>query len=162
MPGWEGSLGVNAYLWLSPFNVHLKLSQHCSLISYTLIQNKKLKIKECLHSTIWIICILNKEAFWEAQNYLENCFHFPLLFCSLTLGLKLTVLSPTVASVHPLVEKSEGLTRASPMQQVKTWRESCRAQPEHPASKRFQVMWLVPHQLNPLSTSSHPPTRHSS
>ena len=30
-------------VWLSPFTVHLKLSQHCSLISYTPKQNKKLK-----------------------------------------------------------------------------------------------------------------------
>ena len=29
--------------WLSPFSVHLKLSQHCLLIGYTLIQNKMLK-----------------------------------------------------------------------------------------------------------------------
>ena len=32
-PGWEGSLGENGYMyvyvWLSPFAVHLKLSQHC-------------------------------------------------------------------------------------------------------------------------------------
>ena len=29
--GWEGSLGKNGYMytWLSLFNVHLKLSQHC-------------------------------------------------------------------------------------------------------------------------------------
>ena len=29
--------------WLSPFSIHLKLSQHCLLIGYTPIQNKKLK-----------------------------------------------------------------------------------------------------------------------
>ena len=29
--------------WLSPFSVHLKLSQHCLLIGYTPIQNKMLK-----------------------------------------------------------------------------------------------------------------------
>ena len=43
-PGWEGSLGENGQMhitWLGPFNVHLKLSQHCLLISYTLIQNTK-------------------------------------------------------------------------------------------------------------------------
>ena len=31
------------YVWLSPFAVHLKLLQHCLLINYTPIQNKKLK-----------------------------------------------------------------------------------------------------------------------
>ena len=35
---WEGSLGKNGYMytyvWLSPFAVHLKLSQHSLLISY--------------------------------------------------------------------------------------------------------------------------------
>ena len=38
-PGWEGSLGENGYthththtyIWLSPFAVHLKLPQYCSL-----------------------------------------------------------------------------------------------------------------------------------
>ena len=33
------------YLWLSPFTVHLKLSQHCLLIGHTPVQNKKLKRK---------------------------------------------------------------------------------------------------------------------
>ena len=30
-PGWEGNLGENGYMyvWLSPFAVYLKLSQHC-------------------------------------------------------------------------------------------------------------------------------------
>ena len=31
-PGWEASLGqkwIHVYVWLSPFAVHLKLSQHC-------------------------------------------------------------------------------------------------------------------------------------
>ena len=31
------------YVWLSPFAVHLKLSKHCLLISYTSMQNKKFK-----------------------------------------------------------------------------------------------------------------------
>ena len=34
---------MHVYVWLNHFNVHLKLSPHCLLISYTLIQNKKLK-----------------------------------------------------------------------------------------------------------------------
>ena len=32
---------IHVYIWLSPFTVCLKLSQHCLLISYTPIQNKK-------------------------------------------------------------------------------------------------------------------------
>ena len=40
-PGWERGLGENGYMyiWLSPFTVHLKLSQYCVLISYTPVQN---------------------------------------------------------------------------------------------------------------------------
>ena len=36
-------LFLHVYAWLSPFGVHLKLSQHCMLIVYIPIQNKKLK-----------------------------------------------------------------------------------------------------------------------
>ena len=34
---------IHVHVWLSPFAAHLKLSQHCLLISYTPIQNKKFK-----------------------------------------------------------------------------------------------------------------------
>ena len=34
---------IHVYGWLSPFTVHLKLSQHCLLIGCTPIQNKKVK-----------------------------------------------------------------------------------------------------------------------
>ena len=37
-----GGEWIPVYVWLSPFDVHLKLSQHCLLISCTPIQNKKL------------------------------------------------------------------------------------------------------------------------
>ena len=33
-----GAEWIHVYIWLSLFAVHLKLSQHCSLIGYTLIQ----------------------------------------------------------------------------------------------------------------------------
>ena len=36
---------VYAYVFLNPFPVHLKLSQHCLLIGYTPVQNKKFKTK---------------------------------------------------------------------------------------------------------------------
>ena len=34
---------IHAYVWLSPFLVHLKLLQHCLFISYSPIQNKTFK-----------------------------------------------------------------------------------------------------------------------
>ena len=37
---------ICVYLWLGPFAVDLKLSQHCLLISYTPIQNKKFENKK--------------------------------------------------------------------------------------------------------------------
>ena len=40
--GFGGEL-IHVYVCLSPFYVHLKLSQRCLLISYTPIQNKKFK-----------------------------------------------------------------------------------------------------------------------
>ena len=41
-----GGEWIHIYVWLNPFAVHLKLSQYCLLISYTSIQNKKLKKKQ--------------------------------------------------------------------------------------------------------------------
>ena len=34
---------IHIYVWLNPFSIHLKLSQHCLLIGYIPVQNKKLK-----------------------------------------------------------------------------------------------------------------------
>ena len=39
MGGEFGGERIHVYVWLSPLAVHLKLSQHCLLISYTSIQN---------------------------------------------------------------------------------------------------------------------------
>ena len=36
----------HARVWLSPFAVHLKLSQHCLLIGYNVVQNKKVFLKK--------------------------------------------------------------------------------------------------------------------
>ena len=41
-----GRIDLHVYAWLSPFTVHLKPSQHCLLIGYTPVQNKKLKERE--------------------------------------------------------------------------------------------------------------------
>ena len=47
--------GIHLYLWLSPFAVHLKLSQHCLLTGYTPVKNKSLnnlkkRKKSCIKS----------------------------------------------------------------------------------------------------------------
>ena len=46
-PKWEGVWRTmdTVYIWLSPFAIHQKLSQHYLLISYTPIQNKNEKKK---------------------------------------------------------------------------------------------------------------------
>ena len=41
MGGAFGGEWVHVYVWMSPFFVHVKWSQHCLLIGYTPIQNKK-------------------------------------------------------------------------------------------------------------------------
>ena len=43
MGGGFGGEWIHVYVWLSPFAVHQKPSQHCLLISYTPILNKTLK-----------------------------------------------------------------------------------------------------------------------
>ena len=48
----RGELGggwIHVHVWLSPFSVHPKLSQHCLLIGYTLIQNKHFFLKDVRH-----------------------------------------------------------------------------------------------------------------
>ena len=40
-----GGEWIDIYVWLNPFTLHLKVSQHCLLTGYTPTQNKKLKIK---------------------------------------------------------------------------------------------------------------------
>ena len=51
LPGWEGSLGENGYMYTYGWVPSLftwKLSQHCLLIGYTPIQNKKFRKKFAL------------------------------------------------------------------------------------------------------------------
>ena len=43
---------MHVYVQLSPFSVHLKLSQHCLLIYYTPIQNLKKIFNEILRINI--------------------------------------------------------------------------------------------------------------
>ena len=43
MGGGFGGEWIHVYVWLSPFAVHLKLSQHCLLIGYTPVKKKKEK-----------------------------------------------------------------------------------------------------------------------
>ena len=43
----SGGEWIHIYVWLSPFDIHLKLSQHCLLIGYTPVQKiKRLKKKK--------------------------------------------------------------------------------------------------------------------
>jgi len=51
MGGEFGGEGIHVYVWLSPFLVHLKPSQHCLLPGYTPIQNKKHYLKK---KEIWL------------------------------------------------------------------------------------------------------------
>ena len=46
MGGEFGGEWIHVYVWMSPFGVHLKLSQHCLLISYITIQNKRVFFKK--------------------------------------------------------------------------------------------------------------------
>ena len=48
--GFEGEW-IHIYVWPSTFAVHLKLLQHCLLIIYTPIQNKK--FKKTYSSGLW-------------------------------------------------------------------------------------------------------------
>ena len=48
-----GGEWIHVYVWLSPFAIHLKLSQHCLLISYTPIQNKKVFLKKIRKEKEW-------------------------------------------------------------------------------------------------------------
>ena len=67
-PGWEqqgfGGEWTHVYVWLSPFAVHLKPLQHCLLIGYTPIPNKKLKKKTQLHQCI--ILLTNDQLIFSA------------------------------------------------------------------------------------------------
>ena len=53
-------------VWLSPFAVHLKLPQHCLLIGYLPIQNKKFKKKKKRSS--------NKKNGWARAAFTLGCF----------------------------------------------------------------------------------------
>ena len=66
MEGRFGGERIHVHVWLSPFTVHLKLSQHCW--GYTPIQNKKLKIYLKIYT-----------------QYRLNCPPFSRLPCSLSL-----------------------------------------------------------------------------
>ena len=52
MWGEFGGKWIHVYGWLSPFTVHLKLSQYCLLIGYNPIQNKKFGKKENMKKVI--------------------------------------------------------------------------------------------------------------
>ena len=56
--GQFGKEWIHVYVCLHPFVVYLKLSQHCLLISYTTIRNKKLKKekkKKQMSTMLWML-----------------------------------------------------------------------------------------------------------
>ena len=48
-----GGEWIHVYVRLNPFSIQLKLSQHCLLISYIPVQNKKLKCKKKKKKILW-------------------------------------------------------------------------------------------------------------
>ena len=57
-------LWIRVYVWLSSFAVHLKSPQHCLLIGYTSIQDKKLKKKASCRGNSLVV-----------QWFRTLCFH---------------------------------------------------------------------------------------
>ena len=55
MGGEFGGEWIHVYALLSPFTVHWKLSQHCLLIIYTSVQNKKF-FKKRIYCTVQGLC----------------------------------------------------------------------------------------------------------
>ena len=72
MGGEFGGEGIHVYVWLSPFLVHLKLSQHCLLTGYTRIQNKKYIKKK------------KRDLAFERNSYIFNTY----LLTILNMGIK--------------------------------------------------------------------------
>ena len=54
----SGGEWIHVYVWLSPFAVYLKLSQHCVLIGYTPKYNKKFKKKSHVWGVLWPMTFL--------------------------------------------------------------------------------------------------------
>ena len=88
-PGWDGVWGewLHVYMWLGPFAVHLRVSQHCSLIHYTSVQNRRLKKTKFYQGlSLATFCILYSKCFNQALKSpilgLSLCFqiytYFPL------------------------------------------------------------------------------------
>ena len=63
-----GGEKIHVYVWLSPFKVHLKLSQHCLLIGYTQIQNKKFFKKKKMFLGNHRLSVI-KNCFWERKDF---------------------------------------------------------------------------------------------
>ena len=77
-PGWEGSLGENGQVnvWLSPFAVHLKLSQ--VLISYTPIQIEVKK--KSLFRENWKFMAKHGLSDSHYQLYHHHTFNFLIVY----------------------------------------------------------------------------------
>ena len=73
MRGGFGGEWIRVYVWLNPFTVHLKLSQHCLLIDCISIQNKKWKKKRVL---FWRIPKHGKVLMEGGTSLVHFCFTF--------------------------------------------------------------------------------------
>jgi len=71
---------IHIYVWPSPFAViHQKLSQHCLLISYTSIQNKKFK-KRIKSHTKSLFTTITKVNIIDFENHHKNkAYHYVYL-----------------------------------------------------------------------------------
>ena len=68
---------IHLHVWICPFPVHLKPLQHCLLISYTPIQNKKLKNKKT-NKFIWLLSHLFLWICYIPVSYPETMYAFML------------------------------------------------------------------------------------
>lgn len=87
---------------------------------------------------------------WRDPELPRELLHFSTVILFLRAGVKPAVLPPTVANVHTLVEKSDGLSGAGLVQHVETKAamQSLSGLPSH--STGFRVTWLVHDQFCPL------------
>ena len=76
--GGFGGEWIHVYIWLSPFIVHLKLSQHCLLTGHIPVQNKKFRriVYKIFHS-LWNECIhfsskCHAKVIWGRENYVQD------------------------------------------------------------------------------------------
>ena len=107
-----GRMG-HVYVWLSPLNVHLKLSQHCLLISYTKIQNKNLinvrrnkkKVLLCKYKFVQLFpdlaALESSSSPSQKERWESGCLWLFIFLC--TVIKRLNYLSTPISKQAPLV-----------------------------------------------------------